>query len=227
MAGLCRLIHTVTEDVQGQLDATRLHPAVRATLLDSLQRTSSDARERLVYCAEAELRRAVQLFEPLPSQLAYPDILEQQHTSSSSSSSSHKSAANINTAASRLLAKGGKAVAGAQVVSGAGEQSAGAGGSASASAGPDAREDVSLTWYPPLRHTLSLLSLLYGTVDPGVFEDLARRGVAGCIAALGRGAGGVRRWRDALHGDLFLVRHLLILREQLLPFDMNLQSVEK
>ena len=75
MAGLCRLIHTVTEDVQGQLDATRLHPAVRATLLDSLQRTSSDARERLVYCAEAELRRAVQLFEPLPSQLAYPDIL--------------------------------------------------------------------------------------------------------------------------------------------------------
>lgn len=35
------------------------------------------------------------------------------------------------------------------------------------------------------------------------------------------------RWKNQLHGDLFLTRHLLILREQLIPFNMNLQSVEK
>lgn len=87
--------------------------------------------------------------------------------------------------------------------------------------------DISRTWYPPLRHTLSLLSLLFGVVDPAVFEDLARRGVAALIESLTRGAVGVRRWRDQLHGDLFLVRHLLILREQLLPFDISLQSIEK
>lgn len=37
---------------------------------------NSDAQERLSYCAEMRLRQDVQMFEPLPSQLAYPDILE-------------------------------------------------------------------------------------------------------------------------------------------------------
>eukprot|EP01036_Dinobryon_divergens_P027874 gene27874-36723_t len=57
--------------------------------------------------------------------------------------------------------------------------------------------DVYETWYPPMRSTLSLLSKLYGVVEMAVFEDFARRSIG------------------ALHGDLFLVRHLLILREQL------------
>lgn len=60
-----------------------------------------------------------------------------------------------------------------------------------------------------------------------MFEDVARRAVSACIATLVKGAAGVRRWKNQLHGDLFLVRHLLILREQLLPFDMNLQSIER
>jgi hypothetical protein len=88
-------------------------------------------------------------------------------------------------------------------------------------------QDISRTWYPPLRHSLSLLSLLYGVVDSTVFEDVARRAVAACIDSLIKGAAGVRRWKNQLHGDLFLVRHLLLLREQLLPFNMNLQSIEK
>jgi hypothetical protein len=37
----------------------------------------------------------------------------------------------------------------------------------------------------------------------------------------------VKRTRSQLHGDFFLVRHLLILREQLLPFEIKLQSVER
>jgi hypothetical protein len=78
-------------------------PAVYSCLLQSLQRTSSDARERLMYCAEAELRKSVLLFDPLPSQLAYPDILEKV-----SGAASPKDG---NTAASRLLAKGVKGVA--------------------------------------------------------------------------------------------------------------------
>ena len=31
-----------------------------------------------MYCAETKLRLQVELFEPMPSHLAYPDILEKQ-----------------------------------------------------------------------------------------------------------------------------------------------------
>lgn len=37
----------------------------------------------------------------------------------------------------------------------------------------------------------------------------------------------MKRKNSALHGDLFLIRHILILREQLTPFETNLQSTTK
>lgn len=52
---------------------------------------------------------------------------------------------------------------------------------------------MSATWYPPLKHTLALLSLLYGTVSPSIFEDIARRSIILCIQSLINGASGVRR----------------------------------
>jgi hypothetical protein len=60
-----------------------------------------------MYCAEAELRTTVQLFEPLPSQLAYPDLLERaQGQGQGQEAARPENGANTNTAASRLLAKG-------------------------------------------------------------------------------------------------------------------------
>ena len=88
-------------------------------------------------------------------------------------------------------------------------------------------DDVSRTWYPPLKNTLALLSKLYGVVEMSVFEDFARRGVLLCVNALRSGADKVKRKGSPLHGDLFLVRHLLILREQLIPFEIRLNTVER
>ena len=118
-----------------------------------------------MYCAEAELRKTVTLFEPLPSQLAYPDLLEHPHTQNND----QKPASGTNTAASRLLAKAGKPTPGggtsipASTADNTATDSDNGGGN-------DNSQDLSRTWYPPLKHTLSLLSLLYGVVDPAVFE---------------------------------------------------------
>lgn len=87
--------------------------------------------------------------------------------------------------------------------------------------------DVYQTWYPPMRNALSLLSKLYGVVELSVFEDFARRAIDLCVQALKKGSEGVKRGHPGLHGDLFLVRHLLMLREQLTPFELRMQSTEK
>jgi len=168
---LCRVILTLTQDVSSQLQATRLSKSVFDLLEANLRGTVSDARERLLYCSEVCIRQQIQMFDPLPSQLAYPDILEK--------------------------------------------------------ASSDSEDVLSSTWFPPLKDTLSLLSQLYGAVSTPVFEDIARRAVTSCLQCLQKGAAGVRRWKTQIHGDLFLVRHLLILREQLMPFDMNLMTITK
>jgi hypothetical protein len=46
------------------------------TLNKGLDKTVSDAQERLSYCSEVKMRQEVQFFDPLPSQLAYPTIIE-------------------------------------------------------------------------------------------------------------------------------------------------------
>lgn len=89
--------------------------------------------------------------------------------------------------------------------------------------------DITKTWYPPLHRTLSLLSKLYGVVDMSVFENYARRSVEMCVKSLKMGSDRMKRINNSsvIHGDLFLVRHLLVLREQLIPFEIRLQGTDR
>ena len=56
---LARVILTLTQDVHSQLEGTRLHPSIYDQLAQNLHRTASDARERMMYCAEVHLRQQV------------------------------------------------------------------------------------------------------------------------------------------------------------------------
>ena len=96
---LCRVINTLSEDIKAQIDglfpASSPQPFINPsksyqkkteniessknllkTLNKGLNKTVSDAQERLSYCAEIKMRVEVQFFEPLPSQLSYPGIIE-------------------------------------------------------------------------------------------------------------------------------------------------------
>eukprot|EP01062_Namystynia_karyoxenos_P021251 TRINITY_DN1806_c1_g1_i1.p1 TRINITY_DN1806_c1_g1~~TRINITY_DN1806_c1_g1_i1.p1 ORF type:complete len:1041 (+),score=308.01 TRINITY_DN1806_c1_g1_i1:91-3123(+) len=88
-------------------------------------------------------------------------------------------------------------------------------------------------YLPVLQHTLDLLSALYNTVDKGVFAGLAQEAIRACCASLtqaGRLIAGCPRARlphPELDSWLFLVKHLLQLREQIQPFDVSFQVVER
>ncbi len=100
--------------------------------------------------------------------------------------------------------------------------------------------DTYKTWYPPLNTTLTLLSKLYGVVDTTVFEEVARSTVVACTASLVAAAPNIPRLTNSdssgrlrsdgdpapyLHRQLFLIKHLITLQEQLVPFNIHfLQS---
>ena len=91
---------------------------------------------------------------------------------------------------------------------------------------PILSSDVYKTWYPTLPRTVLLLSKLYRSVERGVFEGLAQELVHGCVTSLFTAFDSITQTRGLMHGQLFLVKHLLILREQITPFEASFSIME-
>ncbi|KAI7868135.1 Sec34-like family-domain-containing protein [Spinellus fusiger] len=82
-------------------------------------------------------------------------------------------------------------------------------------------------WYPALQKTLWILSKLYRCVQTGVFEDLAQEAVSLCSESLRKACETITINKSRLDGQLFLIKHLLVLKEQLAPFEANLVHAGK
>lgn len=91
----------------------------------------------------------------------------------------------------------------------------------------DRLEMIYETWFPPIRTVLKILSKIFRVVETTVFEDIALQSVQACTRSLKEGAKYIHARKGEMHSDLFLVKHLLILREQLSPFDIELRSIER
>ncbi|GJP83624.1 hypothetical protein CLOP_g13752 [Closterium sp. NIES-67] len=95
-------------------------------------------------------------------------------------------------------------------------------GDAQAAAGAEEQgADSYAGWYPPLESTLACLSKLYRCVDADIFTGLAQEAVAVCSDSIQRASKVVARKASPMDGQLFLIKHLLILREQIAPFDVE------
>jgi len=91
-------------------------------------------------------------------------------------------------------------------------------------------DKVRSSWCPVVDLTLACLSQVYHCVENAVFEFLACEAVAKCVSKLMsisdeiRAHYGDKKGRD--HAQLFIIKHLLILREQILPFDVDFSITE-
>ncbi|CAI9097344.1 OLC1v1033743C1 [Oldenlandia corymbosa var. corymbosa] len=91
----------------------------------------------------------------------------------------------------------------------------------------DQKSDVSHTWYPPLEKTISCLSKLYQSLEPTVFTGLAQEAVEFCSISIQKASKLVSKRSSTMDGQLFLIKHLLILREQIAPFDIEFSATYK
>ena len=160
-----------------------------------------DAQERLIFCANTSLHKEVVRFKPTSADLNYPG---------------------------KLLGEKPKA---AIIV----EDEEGEGGGVPKAEKEEAEVNDAVaaqlriyeSWFPPMRSVLRILSKIFRVVEPRVFEDIALSAVQACTKSLKDGSSHILRASGQIHADLFLVKHLLILREQLSPFDIQLRSVER
>ncbi|KAI9246933.1 Sec34-like family-domain-containing protein [Phascolomyces articulosus] len=82
--------------------------------------------------------------------------------------------------------------------------------------------DSTRGWFPTLQKTLWILSKLYHCVQTVVFEDLAQDAVSLCNESLKNAAEIITTKKSRLDSQVFLIKHLLVLKEQLAPFEANL-----
>ncbi|KAI5674145.1 hypothetical protein M9H77_14509 [Catharanthus roseus] len=87
--------------------------------------------------------------------------------------------------------------------------------------------DVSKTWYPPLEKTISCLSKLYNSLESSVFTGLAQEAVEVCSLSIQKASKLIAKRSSSMDGQLFLIKHLLILREQIAPFDIEFSVTHK
>ncbi|CAH8334719.1 unnamed protein product [Eruca vesicaria subsp. sativa] len=100
--------------------------------------------------------------------------------------------------------------------------------------GDDENADVFKTWYPPLEKTLSCLSKLYRCLEPAVFTGLAQARLLYHYEAhlilsnmQQKASKLIIKRSTTMDGQLFLIKHLLILREQIAPFDIEFSVTHK
>lgn len=165
-----------------------------------LKTTLGEIQSRIVLRAQGVVINEIQGYKPSERDLNYPGALR-RHRGSRPDLSMTSSTSNLPVAASN-------------------------GGSRS-SIGVEGNDMESLNsavvhekWYVTLRVSISLLSKIYKLVQSSIFDDLAHEVVRSCIASLLHASNLIKR-RNPLDGYLFLLKHLIILKDQLAAFDIE------
>ncbi|XP_063190763.1 conserved oligomeric Golgi complex subunit 3 isoform X2 [Chroicocephalus ridibundus] len=168
-----------------------------------------DVQERLVYRTHIYIQTDITGYKPAPGDLAYPDKLEMMEQIAQSLKEEQKklpseasfSDVRLEDPDSCNLVKSGS----------------------SESLNPRHQTTISPAdlhgmWYPTVRRTLVCLSKLYRCIDRAVFQGLSQEALSACIHSLLGAADSISKNKTQVDGQLFLIKHLLILREQIAPF---------
>ncbi|XP_059143822.1 conserved oligomeric Golgi complex subunit 3-like isoform X2 [Physella acuta] len=204
------------------------------------QQMLMDIQERLVYRTYIYIKSDILQYNAAPGDLAYPEKLEMME----SIAESIKKGKPPRTSHSRTPSNASSTSHEVAMLTGAGDTNSDSymsNGSLNNGADEDMQEvpldrsleepgsnmpmspaDLHGMWYPTVRRALVTLSKLYRCIDKTTFQGLSQETLQACIVSLKNAKEGiVKRKQSKLDGELFLIKHLLILREQIAPFQAD------
>ncbi|XP_072033720.1 conserved oligomeric Golgi complex subunit 3-like isoform X2 [Amphiura filiformis] len=236
LAELCSIlkIEMLQDHVQNNPDELKAFDMVARQMLE-------DVQERLVYRASIYVKTDILSYNPAPGDLAYPEKLEMMQSIAESlkekesassrkssldsigSSTSHEVAA-INDGASSVQEGASTPPKSLSSINGA--RTPGQANSLNYMSSSLSPADLHGMWYPTVRRTLVCLSKLYRCIDRTIFQGLSQETLQSCIHSLIVASQGIEKRQTPLDAELFLIKHLLILREQIAPFQVEFSIKE-
>ncbi|KAL8996471.1 MAG: hypothetical protein Q9169_004021 [Polycauliona sp. 2 TL-2023] len=172
-----------------------------------IQPALEDAQTRLVFRTQAILRDEIERYKPKPDVLDYPACNRKISLSGTKNQRSVTSGRKLSNAEpttpmpkTPMIVEGGDSLDGQW---GFDTQAAFQG------------------WYPTLTKAIWLLSRIYRLVNSTVFDDLAHQIVHQTTLSLHHASTLISTNRTSADSHLFLIKHLLILKQQIVAFDIE------
>ncbi|XP_056322065.1 conserved oligomeric Golgi complex subunit 3 [Danio aesculapii] len=162
-----------------------------------------DVQERLVYRTHIYIQTDIIGYKPAPGDLAYPDKLEMME----------KIAQSLKEEQMKLNSS--NSFSDVQLEESENKKLISSDSRLQSSVSP---ADLHGMWYPTVRRTLVCLSKLYRCIDRAVFQGLSQEALSACIQSLLHASDIIQKNKTQIDGQLFLIKHLLIMREQIAPF---------
>ncbi|KAK5724109.1 Golgi transport complex subunit 3 [Elasticomyces elasticus] len=176
-----------------------------------VQPALEDAQTRLVFLALNALRESIESYKPKPEDLDWPK-----------SSTAGKAGARKGPALSGTRG----AIPLTPVTPSTGHDEDDAESMFSKHFDASEARTASIQWYPTLRKAIWLLRRIYRLLNSTVFDDLAHRIVHSTIYSLMTATQQITRQKTPQDGQLFLVTHLLHLKQQIVAFDIEFSPPE-
>ncbi|OJJ51608.1 hypothetical protein ASPZODRAFT_127716 [Penicilliopsis zonata CBS 506.65] len=172
-----------------------------------IQPALEDVQTRLVFRAQAFLRDEIERYKPRPGDLDYPALSRQISLSVTNGKTSGRKASAVDNLRNTPRDADDD------------------------SADQDTKwdfnpKDTPNGWYPTLRKAIWLLSRIYRLVNSTVFDDLAHQIVHQTTLSLHQARTQVSNKSSSADGQLFLMSHLLILKQQIVAFDIEYVAPE-
>ncbi|XP_033099795.1 conserved oligomeric Golgi complex subunit 3-like [Anneissia japonica] len=227
LAELCSIlkIEMLQDHVQNSPKELKSFETIACQMLE-------DVQERLVFRSHIYIQSDILNYKPAPGDLAYPEKLEMMESIAESlkkdSLSRQSSVGSLTSQEVAVITDTSSAIQGDNAVNGTEVKPLlpvinTAPTQVNSSLSP---ADLHGMWYPTVRRTLVCLSKLYRCIDKAIFQGLSQEGLHACIMSLIVAQQGITKRKAALDGQLFLVKHLLILREQIAPFHVDFSIKE-
>lgn len=170
----------------------------------------ADIQERLVYRTNIYIQTSIVQYSPAPGDLAYPEKLEMMENIADMVSVSNLTRSDsLTSVASTAISDVSFAMHNESYSDYRGNNNS------------KSPADLYGMWYPTVRRTIMCLSKLYRSLERDAFLGLAQDVVSGCLESLKKASEEIIKTKSIPDGQLFLIKHLLIVREQIAPFKIE------
>ncbi|KAL1505167.1 hypothetical protein ABEB36_004789 [Hypothenemus hampei] len=179
--------------------------------VDVIQQLLEDVEERLVFRTNVFFKHDLNDYKPSSGDLAYPEKLQQmENILVELKEKRSDSRASVLSLESQEVAQINAAAPTTHLRSYTGNSPA----------------DLHGMWYPTVKRTLVCLSRLYFCLDRDTFQALAQEALIVCLRTVDNAAQLISTRRTPVDGNLFQIKHLLIIREQIAPFQVDFTTKE-